>query len=96
MIFKKQEDPHVYVEYTFNRSEKLFTVRMEYSKEGAFLNALSACPEVRVPFQLLEEKVALLRVSPVGADVEHVGWRRAANVFYVRIYESDLNLGEMK
>lgn len=77
------------------RMEKYFTVRMRF--EGEVLRELqSAEPAVYVPPDVLEQKLALLKVAPVGAKVDGVGWRRAENLFYLRIYEDDLPLGGMK
>jgi hypothetical protein len=44
----------------------------------------------------IQEKLAILKVAPVGVRVDGVGWRRTEDLFYLRIYEYDLPLGEWK
>jgi hypothetical protein len=63
--------------------------------EGDVLQELmSAKPSIYVPPDVLDQKLALLKVAPVGTKVNGVGWRRTETIFYVRIYENDLPLGE--
>lgn len=45
---------------------------------------------------VIEKKLALLKLAPVGAKVDDVGWRRAEDIFYLRVHENDLPLGEWK
>lgn len=79
--------------YDYDRFEKWFTLRLEF-ENGVCIKADSASPGLRIPPKVIAEKLALLKVSPVGAKVADVGWRRTEDIFYLRIYESDLPLGE--
>ena len=70
-----------------------FTIRMVF--EGDVLREImSAEPSVYVPNEVLDQKLALLKVAPIGTKVDGIGWRRTEDIFYVRIYENDLPLGE--
>jgi hypothetical protein len=79
--------------FDMNRGEKWFSVRVEF-KENLVHSITSTEPVISVPNKLIEQKLALLKMSPVGAKIDSVGWRRKENVFYLRIYETDLPLGE--
>ena len=74
-----------------------FTVRVAFV-DGRVAEFDSARPEMRLDLNKIDEKLALLKVSPVGAKIDGVGWRRRENLYYLRIYEEDLvdTLGEMK
>ncbi len=81
--------------YAPERWSKYFTVRMRF--EGEVLREIqSAEPAVYIPPDVLEQKLALMKVAPVGAKIDDVGWRRTENIFYLRIFEDDLPLGGMK
>lgn len=71
------------------RMEKFFAIRVEYvgDKVASFT---SAHPEAKLDLKKIDEKLALLKVSPVNAKVDGVGWRRRDNILYLHIYESDL------
>ena len=75
---------------------RYFTVRMLFDDAGVLREIQSVEPTMRVPKELLEQKVALLKVAPVGMRVDGVGLRKSDNLFYLRIYEDDLSLGEWK
>jgi len=81
--------------FDMGRGEKWFSVRVEF-KEGLIHSITSVEPVISVPNKLIEQKLALLKMSPVGAKIDSVGWLRKENVFYLRIYETDLPLGEYK
>lgn len=74
-----------------------FTVRVVLDS-GRVMEFNSAQPEKRLDLEKIDEKLALLKVSPVGAKLDGVGWRRRENLYYLRIYEEDLvnTLGETK
>jgi hypothetical protein len=68
---------------------KWFTIRLRF--EGDVLReVMSAAPHVYVPNEVLEQKLALLKVAPVGSKVPGLGWHRGKGLFYLRIYEDDL------
>ena len=68
---------------------KWFTIRLRF--EGDVLReVMSAAPQVYVPNEVLEQKLALLKVAPVGSKVPGLGWHRGKGLFYLRIYENDL------
>lgn len=73
-------------ENTFSR---WFTVRMRFH-EGKLVEFASAAPHINVPSKAIEQKLALLKVAPVGAKVDGVGWRRTEDIFYLRFYEEDV------
>ena len=69
---------------------KWFTIRLRF--EGDVLReVMSAAPHVYVPNEVLEQKLALLKVAPVGSKVPGLGWHRGKGLFYLRIYEDDLS-----
>lgn len=81
--------------YDYSTCGKWFTVRMKF--EGEILREIiSAEPATPVPWEVLEQKIALLKIAPVGTKIDGVGWHRAVDVFYLRIYENDLPLGDYK
>jgi hypothetical protein len=70
-----------------------FTIRLRF--EGDELKEVaSAAPHIRVPNEVLEQKLALLKVAPVGSKVPGLGWHRGKGLFYLRIYEDDVAFGE--
>lgn len=75
---------------------KWFTIRMRFDADGVMREINSAAPAMYVPPEVLEQKLALLKITPVGVKVNRVGWRRTENIFYLRIYEEDVVLGEWK
>ena len=75
--------------------DTFFTVRMEFH-EGICVNYKSVRTGVRIPLELIDQKLALLRVAPPRTKVPGVGWRRSESIFYLHIYESDLPLGEYR
>ena len=69
---------------------KWFTIRLRF--EGDVLReVMSAAPHVYVPNEVLEQKLALLKIAPVGSKVPGLGWHRGKGIFYLRIYENDLS-----
>jgi hypothetical protein len=70
-----------------------FTIRLRF--EGDELKEVaSAAPHIHVPDKVLEQKLALLKVAPVGSKVPGLGWHRGKGIFYLRIYENDVAFGD--
>ena len=44
--------------------------------------------------ELFEQKLALLKIAPVGTTLDGVGKRKAANIYYVRFYEDEMGHNE--
>ena len=88
-------DWHIASGYDYGIRGAWFTIRMKF--EGEILREIiSAAPAILVPYEVLEQKIALLKIAPVGTKIDGVGWHRAIGVFYLRIYENDLPLGDYK
>ena len=76
-------------------ADRFFTIRMKFEGDEC-IQFVSVTPEIHVPIELIDQKLALLKAAPVGAKVSSVGWRRTENIFYLHIYENDLPLGGYK
>lgn len=84
------------MDYDFERMSRYYTVRVELN-EGEVVSAVPIHPEkLRAPFfgtsmavELFEQKLALLKIAPVGTELNGVGLRKAANIYYVRFYEDE-------
>lgn len=68
---------------------KWFSVRIRL-EDGEIVDLTSAVPTVQLPAKLIREKLSLLKVAPVGAKIDGIGWRRAENIFYLRFYEDEV------
>lgn len=66
-----------------------FSVRIRL-EDGEIVDLTSAVPTIQLPKKLIVEKLSLLKVAPVGAKIDGVGWRRAENIFYLRFYEDEV------
>jgi hypothetical protein len=81
--------------YDMGKGAAWFSVRVVLDG-GYVVQYNSADRTIIVPPEVIEQKIALMKVAPVGAKVDGVGWRRTEDLFYLRIYENDLPLGEWK
>ena len=74
---------------------KWFSVRIRL-EDGEIVDLTSAVPTVQLPAKLIREKLSLLKVAPVGAKIDEVGWRRAENIFYLRFYEDEVGIHHLE
>ena len=81
------------MDHDLERMNRYYTVRVELN-EGKIVSAIPIHPEALHPLNvpgLFEQKLALLKIAPVGAVVDGVGKRKAENIYYVRFYQDEPN-----
>ena len=81
------------MDYDIERMSRYYTIRVELS-EGEIVSAIPIQPEKFHPLNvpgLFEQKLALLKIAPVGTALGGVGLRKAENIYYVRFYENEPN-----
>jgi len=81
------------MDYDIERMSRYYTVRVELN-EGGIVSAVPIQPEKLHPLNvpgLFEQKLALLKIAPVGTTLDGVGMRKAENIYYVRFYQDESN-----
>lgn len=79
------------MDYDIERMSRYYTVRVELN-EGEVVSAVPIQPEKIHPLNvagLFEQKLALLKIVPVGTALDGVGLRKAESIYYVRFYEHE-------
>ena len=82
--------------HDLERMNRYYTIRVELN-EGEIVSAIPIHPEKLHPLNvpgLFEQKLALLKIVPVGTVLDGVGKRKAANIYYVRFYEDEMGHNE--
>ena len=62
-----------------------------YMKDGGRYETLHSST-IKFDPEILEEKVALLKLTPTGTKVEGIGQQVNTNVFYVRFYAGEFTV----
>lgn len=78
--------------HDIERMSRYYTVRVELN-EGEIVSAIPIHPEKAHPLNvpgLFEQKLALLKIAPVGTELDGVGTRKTENIYYVRFYENEI------
>ena len=57
---------------------------------GEVVEVTPAIHGVDIPPEIVREKLAILKVAPIRASINKVGWRRTEDIFYLRIYEDEV------
>lgn len=63
-----------------------------YVKDGVIVETIPNRLHITYPDAVLEEKIALLKLTPDGGEVAGVGWRRSENIFYLRFYAGEFTV----
>jgi hypothetical protein len=95
------DDPH---EITRNMKEetlaskelKFASVRLEFLEDGKISKIVNGGTEWKYPppsatlERLIAEKIALLKLAPMGKALKKVGRRHSETVYYIRIFPEDM------
>lgn len=85
------------MDHDLERMNRYYTIRVELN-EGEIVSAIPIHPEAFHPLNvpgLFEQKLALLKIAPVGTELDGVGKRKAENIYYVRFYENEPNWSDI-
>lgn len=75
------------------------SIRLEFNEDGTIQRIINGSTDEYAPFpppsllleRLIVEKIALLKLAPIGIVVEKVGRRHSETVYYLRIFREDMD-----
>jgi hypothetical protein len=76
------------------------SMRLEFMEDGTIHRLINAGAEHPVPppsptlERVIAEKIALLKLAPIGKVVRRVGRKHSEKVYYIRIYQEDMRTHE--
>jgi len=77
------------------------SVRLRFQEDGTVHRIVNSGSDYKVPppsaalERLIAEKIALLKLAPLGRVIEKVGRRYSETVYYLRIFPEDMERMEM-
>lgn len=72
------------------------SVRLEFQEDGKIHRIINGSPDCKMPppsptlERLIAEKIALLKLAPIGKILKKVGRRHSDTVYYIRIFPEDM------
>jgi len=72
-----------------NTFDPFITVRVQV-QNGELYTVQSSNTGVYPKNALILERLAIMKVAPVGTKIKELGWRRTDDVFYLRFFDYEL------
>jgi hypothetical protein len=72
------------------------SVRLEFREDGTINRIINGATELDYPppspmlERLIAEKIALLKLAPIGKIIDKVGRRHSEAIYYIRIFPEDV------
>ena len=88
----------MYAESIAAQQLRFASIRLEFKSDGTIARIINGSTEEYAPFpppsvaleRLVAEKIALLKLAPIGKVVDKVGRRHSETVYYIRIFREDM------